>query len=246
MEEESNLATVNIAVNKEVVSSLLLNNVSKVLAERGQTKFLDKGGQTTSNQTSNQIEPPQLHQNLTKPLIAERQTPLNQSKPLQIQPDLTKPSSPRKQTEAAVNSTESNKIPILPKVKVLPSRPIANAGQERIAGSNSQIMLDASKSMDNDGTLVSYLWSQVKGPKVLLNHPDKIKSTFQAPGFDKDTILIFRLVVKDNDGLIDTDTVGVKILKVDNSLRQENSTAGIQTESDKPSPDNGIKMRNST
>ena len=49
-----------------------------------------------------------------------------------------------------------------------------------------------------------------RGPKVLLNHPDKIKSTFQAPGLDKYTVLIFRLVVKDNNGLTDSDTVGVK------------------------------------
>ncbi|MGI8834452.1 MAG: PKD domain-containing protein [Nitrososphaeraceae archaeon] len=87
--------------------------------------------------------------------------------------------------------------------------------------------MDAKKSIDNDGTIISYLWSQVRGPKVLLNHPDKIKSTFQAPGLDKDTILIFRLVVKDNNGLIDSDTVGVKILKVYESWRQENNTAGI-------------------
>ena len=104
--------------------------------------------------------------------------------------------------------------------------------------------MDASKSIDNDGTIVSYVWTQVKGPKVLLANPDKIQSTFQPPVLDNDTVLIFRLVVKDNTGLIDSDTVGVKILKVDESSRQENNTAGIQT--DNPSPDNGIKIRNST
>ena len=134
----------------------------------------------------------------------------------------------------------------MPKEKVLPSRPIANAGQQQIVGANSQVTLDASKSLDNDGTIVSYLWTQVKGPKVLLAHPDKIKSMFLPPAVDKDTVLVFRLVVKDNSGLIDFDTVGVKILKVDNSLRQENNTARIQTETDNPSPANGIKMRNST
>ena len=239
---ESNLATVNITINKGVTSNFILDNVSKAIVEKGQTKSLAERGQATSDQTElGQVQP-----DLIKPLIPERQTVSNQSERPQIPPDLTKPSSPKKQTEANVNSTESNEISILPKEKVLPSRPIANAGQEQIAGSNSQITLDASKSIDNDGTIVSYLWGQVKGPKVLLNHPDKIKSTFQAPGLDKDTILIFRLVVKDNNGLIDSDTVGVKILKVDESLRQENNTAGIQTKTDNPSPDNGINMRNST
>ena len=119
-------------------------------------------------------------------------------------------------------------------------------GRQQIVGANSQVTLDASKSLDNDGTIVSYLWTQVKGPKVLLAHPDKIKSMFLPPAVDKDTVLVFRLVVKDNSGLIDFDTVGVKILKLDNSLGQENNTARIQTETDNPSPANGIKMRNST
>ena len=113
----------------------------------------------------------------------------------------------------------------------MPSRPIANAGQQQIVGANSQVTLDASKSVDKDGTIVSYLWTQVKGPKVLLAHPNNIKSIFLPPAVDKDTVLVFRLVVKDNSGFIDFDTVGVKILrKVDNSLRQENNTARIQTE----------------
>jgi K319-like protein/Big-like domain-containing protein/calcineurin-like phosphoesterase family protein len=240
---ESNLATVNITVNKKGPSSnFILDNVSKALVEKEQTKSLAEREQATSNQT----EPGQVQPDLTKPLIPERHTASNQTEPGQIQPDLTKPANPRKQTEANVNSTESNKISILPKEKVLPSRPIANAGQEQIASSNSQVTLDASKSIDTDGTIVSYVWTQVKGPKVLLAHPDKIQSTFQPPVLDKDTVLIFRLIVKDNSGLIDSDTIGVKILKVNESLWQENKTARIQTETDNPSRDSGIKMRNST
>jgi hypothetical protein len=240
---ESNLATVNITINKTGPSSnFLLDNVSKDLAEKEQTKSLGERGEITSNQT----ERSQIQQDITKPLIPERQSTSNQSEPLQSQRDLTKPLIPKNQTEANVDLTESNNIPILPKEKVLPSRPIANAGQQQIVGANSQVTLDASKSLDNDGTIVSYLWTQVKGPKVLLAHPDKIKSMFLPPAVDKDTVLVFRLVVKDNTGLIDFDTVGVKILKVDNSLRQENNTARIQTETDNPSPANGIKMQNST
>ena len=98
----SNLASVNITVNKKGPSSnFILDNISKALVEKKQIKSLAEMGQATSNQ----------------------------SEPIQIQPGLTKPSSPKKQTEASVNSTESNKISILPKEKVLPSRPVANAGQ---------------------------------------------------------------------------------------------------------------------
>jgi K319-like protein len=175
----------------------------------------------------------------TKSLAERGQTTSNQTEPGQIQQDVTKPSILKKQTDSKVNSTESNKISILPKEKVLLSQPIANAGQQQIASSNSQVTLDASKSIDNDGTIISYLWTQVKGPKVLLAHPDKIKSTFQSPVVDNDTILIFRLVVKDNSGMNNSDTVGVKIVKVDESSVKGNKTAGIQL-------DKGVKMRNST
>lgn len=241
---ESNLATINITVHEigPSTSPSILENASKAQAENKQLKPLIENGKKI---ISNQTEPVHLLPDLTKPLITKRQAPSNESQPLQVQPDLTKPVGPRKQTEPLLNTTKSNKISILPKEKVLPIRPIANAGQQQIVGANSQVTLDASKSIDNDGTIVSYLWTQVKGPKVLLGHPDKIKSIFRAPDIDKDIVLVFRLVVRDNSGLIDSDTVGVTIPKTD-ELRQENNSARIQTETENPPPANGIKMRNST
>jgi hypothetical protein len=240
---ESNLATVNITVNKAGLSAspTILENVTKSLSGNNQLEPLIEKGKTTFNQT----EPSRILPDLTKPLIPERQAPSNESHPLQVQPDLTKPLGPRKQTEPSVNTTESNKILGLPKEKIqLPSRPIANAGQDQITISNSLVTLDASKSTDKDGRVVSYLWSQVQGPKVLLNHPDKAKPTFQSPSLNTDTIIAFRLVVKDNNGLVDSDTVGVKVLKAAQSLRQDNSTIRILP--DKPSPENGFNMRNSS
>lgn len=236
---ESNLATINITINEAGPSSnFVLDNVSKALVEKEQTKSLAERGQTASNQTESALS----QQDETISVIPKRQTASNQTEPSQNQQDETIPVIPKRQTE--LNSTESNKISVLPKEKVLPSRPVADAGQQQIVSANSQVTLDASKSIDNDGTIVSYLWTQVKGPKVLLAHPDKIKSTFQSPVDDKDTILIFRLVVKDNSGMINSDTVGVKILEVDENSVQGNKTAGIQL--DKDSLDMGVKMRNST
>ena len=146
---ESNLATVNITINKTgPPSNFLLDSVSKALAQKEQTKSLGERGEITSNKT----ERSQIQQDITKPLIPERQSTSNPSEPLRSQQDLTKPLIPKNQTEANVDLTELNKIPILPKEKVLPSRPIANAGQQQIVGANSQVTLDASKSVDKDGT----------------------------------------------------------------------------------------------
>ena len=50
--------------------------------------------------------------------------------------------------------------------------------------------------------------------------------------------------MKDNSGMNNSDTVGVKILKVDESSVKGNKTAGIQL--DKDSLGMGVKMRNST
>ena len=48
---ESNLATVNITINKGVTSNFILDNVSKAIVEKGQTKSLAERGQATSDQT---------------------------------------------------------------------------------------------------------------------------------------------------------------------------------------------------
>ena len=58
---------------------------------------------------------------------------------------------------------------------------MADAGQQKIASPGSKVTLDASKSIDSDGSIISSLWTQVKGPRVILADPDKAKSTFQSP-----------------------------------------------------------------
>jgi hypothetical protein len=239
---DSNIATINITINKVGPSagSTILENVSKALAENKQLRLIEKG-KTIFNQT----EPSRILTDLTKRLIAEKQVPLNQSQSFQNKLDLTKPLGPRKQTEPFVNATGSNKILISPNGKIhMPSRPIANAGQDRITSFNSLVTLDATKSIDKDGRIVSYLWSQVSGPKVFLNHPETAKPSFQSPDLDKDSLLAFRLLVKDNNGFVDSDSVVVKVLKEDRSWRKDNST--LSKLPDNPPSEYGFKLRNST
>ena len=58
-----------------MTSNFILDNVSKAIVEKGQTKSLAERGQATSDQTElGQVQP-----DLIKPLIPERQTVSNQS-----------------------------------------------------------------------------------------------------------------------------------------------------------------------
>ena len=94
---ESNLATVNITISKTgPPSNFLLDSVSEDSSGKGANKIFGERGEITSNKT----ERSQIQQDITKPLIPERQSTSNQSEPLRSQQDLTKPLIPKNQTEA--------------------------------------------------------------------------------------------------------------------------------------------------
>ena len=88
-------------------------------------------------------------------------------------------------------------------------RPIADAGPDQTMGSvPSLVALDGSGSYDPLSDPLTYHWSQVGGPVVVLSDPNAINATFVPPEFG---IYVFELVV--NDGLVDSfpDTVGIVI-----------------------------------
>ena len=59
--------------------------------------------------------------------------------------------------------------------------PVANSGDDQTASANTEVTLDASKSSDEDGKLVSYKWEQTDGPKVDIKDSDVAKASFNAP-----------------------------------------------------------------
>ena len=70
-------------------------------------------------------------------------------------------------------------------------------------------------TLDPDGTIESYSWTQTAGPSVTLSGADSATPTFTAPdvGADGDT-LTFELTVTDNDGATSTDTVNIVVYNV--------------------------------
>ena len=74
--------------------------------------------------------------------------------------------------------------------------------------------LDGRGSIDPDGSIASYAWSQTAGPAVTLSNAGTASPTFTAPAVDTNTVLAFSLTVTDNRGLASAtaDTVDVTVL----------------------------------
>jgi len=91
--------------------------------------------------------------------------------------------------------------------------PEADAGPDQTVDAGDTVTLDGSGSSDpDDGDTISYQWTQTDGPEVKLSNSIDISPVFTAPamGLEGGT-LTFRLVVKDQDGLEDTDSVVVTV-----------------------------------
>jgi hypothetical protein len=88
-------------------------------------------------------------------------------------------------------------------------KPIANAGDDQNVNFSSSVSLSGAKSVDLDGEIKTYQWTQTKGTKVVLKNPKTVSPTFTSP--KKNTTLIFKLTVKDNKNASATDTVTVNV-----------------------------------
>ena len=90
--------------------------------------------------------------------------------------------------------------------------PVANAGSDKIVEEGTMdVALDGSSSSDSDGTITSYLWTQIEGPAVVLSSTNTAAVSFDAPIVSNDTLLKFNLTVTDNGGATNSDTVAVTI-----------------------------------
>ena len=90
--------------------------------------------------------------------------------------------------------------------------PEARTGSDQRVAEGEVVTLDGSGSLDSDGRIVSYTWSQVSGaPSVFLSGDDTARATFQAPEVSADTVLEFELLVRDDDGATDVDRVRIAV-----------------------------------
>jgi len=92
------------------------------------------------------------------------------------------------------------------------SLPISDAGVDKTVNAGDTVTLDARKSIDSDGNIVSYLWKQVAGPTVILNNPNTARPSFTAPTVTSDTKLTFDLTAKDDKGASNTNADSVDVI----------------------------------
>ncbi|MEQ9563637.1 MAG: Calx-beta domain-containing protein, partial [Woeseiaceae bacterium] len=88
-------------------------------------------------------------------------------------------------------------------------RAVAGASQTVTAG--AVVTLNGSTSNDPDGDTLSFEWSQTSGPQVSLGNANTSRATFTAPSVQSDTMLQFRLTVRDPAGLSNIATTAVII-----------------------------------
>jgi hypothetical protein len=98
--------------------------------------------------------------------------------------------------------------------------PKADAGMDLVVQPGAVVTLDGSKSLDPDGNIISYHWTQLTGQPVTLSDPGAIQPNFMAPS-TKSAVdeLVFQLTVTDPGGLQDKQKVVVKVNEVTEETR---------------------------
>jgi hypothetical protein len=92
------------------------------------------------------------------------------------------------------------------------SPPVADAGSDQTVSEGAAAVLDGSGSYDPDGTIVSYLWSQIGGVTVSLSDSSAVQPSFTAPAVGSTSeVLTFQLTVTDDAGQSSTDICVVTV-----------------------------------
>ncbi|SDZ99401.1 FG-GAP repeat domain-containing protein [Microbulbifer marinus] len=93
--------------------------------------------------------------------------------------------------------------------------PVAIAGVGQTVKQNSVVELNGTESVDLDGSITSYRWTQLSGPAVALANANTAIASFTAPKLKsmKQAELVFELAITDNLGEVSTDQVTITVVK---------------------------------
>ncbi len=94
--------------------------------------------------------------------------------------------------------------------------PTANAGPDQSPNENTVVTLDGSASSDPDlGNTLTYAWSQVSGPAIVLSDATAPNPTFTAPEVTRSNAdIVMQLLVDDGYGGTSTSNVTVHVMNV--------------------------------
>ena len=80
-------------------------------------------------------------------------------------------------------------------------KPVAEPGWLQSVKGNDMVRLDGSTSFDPNDSALTYAWTQVMGPDVVLDNDFSKNPTFTAPKTSNDVSLTFQLIVSNEDGM---------------------------------------------
>ncbi|WP_373396434.1 PKD domain-containing protein [Algoriphagus halophilus] len=113
--------------------------------------------------------------------------------------------------------------------------PIAEAGKDQsitlVPGQPANVTLDGSASKDEDGTIASFAWTKVSGPQVSLKTPNKPKT---AAVISTAGVYVFELLVKDDKGASNKDSVTITARAAQNNPPVANAGSDISITIDNP------------
>ncbi len=92
-----------------------------------------------------------------------------------------------------------------------PAPPTADAGSDQTVEADAAVQLDGTGSSVPPSGPVSYLWSQLAGPAVVLNDAESVTPTFVAPPTDGDPVQLVFSVMVTSAGGSDSDTVAITV-----------------------------------
>ena len=88
--------------------------------------------------------------------------------------------------------------------------PAAEAGTNvTVTLDGGEVTLDGSASLDSDGTIAAYQWTQLAGPSVAISNATQAVASVTIPEATSNTSYVFALEVTDNDGATGSDSVTV-------------------------------------
>lgn len=93
--------------------------------------------------------------------------------------------------------------------------PVADAGEDLVAEKGSVVVVDGMGQLGSGSGPLSYQWTQLSGPPVVLSDPGSPRQEFVVPEVDEQQVILLQLVV--NDGLQDSDPdfVSINVLNVE-------------------------------
>ena len=91
--------------------------------------------------------------------------------------------------------------------------PVAEAGDDGRVAQGARVNLNGTGSVDPDGSIAVFEWTQISGSPVALVNPNTAKPYFETPSDTESAeTLTFQLKVTDNGGLEATDDISITVL----------------------------------